>query len=350
MPTSGDDLQSGQNAAGKSAEQIGATRQSNQSAQEPAQAEDLSGGADSAAEAVRATESIFQDAIGLRNLPEKGMIEFTVKAAEMQAQRAEGVSRAQSVCFISAQGEKLFGAQYTKSDGSYFKTRDGDTYLLTAESNGNFLLSPIGGAGSEFTAIQVMVLPDLLVLNNLEVRQAGTGTPRQSSEHFGGASDSSAPSSVERTQLEQIEQTEAFDLADIVEPIAESKPESFEEPVPESITPEPRSDVSEGSAPADESADVASEDEELIKQKIRQRNDERRRRYVIKDKDTLESIATKQLRDVRLAELMFEINKHLIPVKVVRGRPVRHLKLGTIIFLPTAREVNTYRERTKNGQ
>jgi hypothetical protein len=83
---------------------------------------------------------------------------------------------------------------------------------------------------------------------------------------------------------------------------------------------------------------------ELIKQQIKKRDEERRRRYVVKERDTFESIAIKQFRDVRLSKLIYEINKHLLPLKVVRGKQVRELKPRMVIFLPTSVEIEKFRQ------
>jgi LysM repeat protein len=83
---------------------------------------------------------------------------------------------------------------------------------------------------------------------------------------------------------------------------------------------------------------------ELIKQQIKKRDEERRRRYVVKERDTLESIAIKQFKDVRLSKLIYEINKHLLPLRMVRGKQVRELKPRMVIFLPTNAEIEKFRQ------
>ncbi len=78
-----------------------------------------------------------------------------------------------------------------------------------------------------------------------------------------------------------VNQTPDFDLDDIVEPPSEAKAAETEMP--------------------------ADYDEEAIKERIKKRREERRQRYVIKVKDTLETIASKQLKDVRLANLILRL-------------------------------------------
>jgi hypothetical protein len=70
-----------------------------------------------------------------------------------------------------------------------------------------------------------------------------------------------------------------------------------------------------------------------------------RQKYVVLQGDTLESIAIKKLRDKRLAPLLYEINKHLIPARMQGD--IRYLQLAprSVIQLPTQAEIRRYHAR-----
>ncbi len=68
---------------GSSKEETSTTPKENQSKQSVEK--------ESSAEALSA-EANFREAIGTIQLPPKGLVEFTAQSAEMQAQRAEGIS------------------------------------------------------------------------------------------------------------------------------------------------------------------------------------------------------------------------------------------------------------------
>jgi hypothetical protein len=75
------------------------------------------------------------------------------------------------------------------------------------------------------------------------------------------------------------------------------------------------------------------------------KGEDKRRRYVVKEKETLESIAKKQLRDVRLAALLYEINKHMLPIRMEKGKQVVDPRPGTAIWLPAEYEIKEFRGR-----
>jgi len=344
---------------------------------------------------LRSTEARFQESIGLNKLPLKGMVELTVKRAEWEAQRGEGVSRAQNVCFTNESGERLFGAQYSNSTGTYLKTRGGETYVVNAEPTGIFLLASQANEQVQFAAVRLTVLPNLLgPVSEGEIAakinmMVGTTQSDMSSQC------DNRPREVEiatlaSSKLQTLNPLQDANIAPalVSNPAAELPTRSQQvgsaaiqdivaEPTLKQITPvnlqnldvtypvanhvatvEGQSGMFEPIPPPARSASTPEDpeegritsndflDEELIKQKIKKRKDEQRRRYVVKDKDTLSSIALKEFRDVRLAELIFEINKHLIPVKIVRGRPVKQLKPRLVIFLPAASEVEAYRNKS----
>ena len=87
--------------------------------------------------------------------------------------------------------------------------------------------------------------------------------------------------------------------------------------------------------------------ERIQKDEKDRKNDEdnKRRRYVVKDRDTLQSIALRQLRDARLATLIYQINRSVIPVTLQRGKQVHNLKPGQVILLPSGVEVRDFRSR-----
>jgi len=576
-------------------------------------------------EATESVAELFHQAIGLDKIPSPGSATYSVKVAEMQAQRGEGVSRAQNIAFTNAGGETIFGAQFTKNDGTFFKTMQGETYKVEPGEKGGFALEPVRGAREAFVATDMQVLPDAFGLkqeyfSQRTVRPPGDGglhTPsaelnfnpqqgrierqdlgpvvaqqiehqhaqhqqvehqpvghqplehqplehqpihqqvehqhqvenqilaQQQLEHqhlagqhqaenqsavreitgaerpemihghegeraasggvfdllsqvvgeivakinmtLGSATDGKntgirevsaaledykrrnpqlggvpalaeiltrhpdMPSSLDammgrygsRAQsIENIggttfgvQQNDAFENAlrqlranregertgstrvDVIsqlahelgaidghhEPrvdnivIAQPIPVAFDpneigrkpeqpselgqidaslEEIAEALVEEVPIPAEAPHVELDETADliaqnlaveeqikdrgeqenIESEEEErkkreeqerlereAIKLRIQKREEERRKRYLVKEKDTLESIAIKQLRDVRLATLIFDINKHLMPVKVVRGKPTRELKPRMIIFLPTNAEIDKFR-------
>lgn len=72
---------------------------------------------------------------------------------------------------------------------------------------------------------------------------------------------------------------------------------------------------------------------------------EKRQKYVVLKGDTLESIAQKKLRDRRLAPLVYEINKRIIPIRTEGTKKLLQLRPRLIILLPTALEVKRYKAR-----
>lgn len=84
---------------------------------------------------------------------------------------------------------------------------------------------------------------------------------------------------------------------------------------------------------------------QLRNEDSKNKGEDKRRRYVVKEKETLESIAKKQLRDVRLAALLYEINKHMLPVRMEKGKQVVDPRPGTAIWLPAEYEIKEFRGR-----
>lgn len=85
-------------------------------------------------------------------------------------------------------------------------------------------------------------------------------------------------------------------------------------------------------------------EKEKSEEKDKQRDREKRRRYIVREKDTLQSIASAQLRDVRLAPLIYEINKQVILLRMENGKQVPDLKPKMIIWLPSTTEIEEFRK------
>lgn len=85
-------------------------------------------------------------------------------------------------------------------------------------------------------------------------------------------------------------------------------------------------------------------EKEKSDEKDKQRDREKRRRYIVREKDTLQSIATSQLRDVKLSPLIYEINKEVIQLRVENGKQVPDLKPKMIIWLPSTTEIEEFRK------
>lgn len=96
------------------------------------------------------------------------------------------------------------------------------------------------------------------------------------------------------------------------------------------------------------------EQDEKEKQEKAQEKDkkepEKRQKYIVKPGDTLESIATRMLRDKRLSGLIYEINKDTISTTVVGGKQVPKLQVKMVIWLPTPTESKDYRARLLSSQ
>ncbi|MBK9143898.1 MAG: LysM peptidoglycan-binding domain-containing protein [Candidatus Melainabacteria bacterium] len=95
-------------------------------------------------------------------------------------------------------------------------------------------------------------------------------------------------------------------------------------------------------------------DRELRERKLKEaklaQEDKKRRRYVVKKGDTLESIAEKELRDPRLAALIYDINKKIIPTRDENGKQVAYLPRGLIIWLPSPAESREFRSKLMTGR
>lgn len=90
-------------------------------------------------------------------------------------------------------------------------------------------------------------------------------------------------------------------------------------------------------------------DKEKAEEKDKQRDREQRRKYIVREKDTLQSIATAQLRDVRMAPLIYEINKEVIQIRYEEGKPIPDLKPKMVIWLPSTTEIDAFRKSGVSG-
>ena len=92
-----------------------------------------------------------------------------------------------------------------------------------------------------------------------------------------------------------------------------------------------------------------SQEEEAIRAQRQQLQNvlqqETRQKYVVLKGDTLESISLKKLRDRRLAHLVYEINKSLIPIRLEDGKKLLQLRPRMVIYLPTQLEIKRYHSR-----
>lgn len=95
---------------------------------------------------------------------------------------------------------------------------------------------------------------------------------------------------------------------------------------------------------AKEDAEKAEKEKEKAQEKDK-KEPERRQKYVVKEKDTLESIAARMLRDAKLAALILEINKNTIPVRFEKGKQIVDLKPKMVIWLPTTTDIRDFRGR-----
>jgi hypothetical protein len=93
-----------------------------------------------------------------------------------------------------------------------------------------------------------------------------------------------------------------------------------------------------------EDKDLKEKEDQQEKDK-KKKEDSQRRKYIVKEKDTLESIALKQCRDVRMAALIFEINQEVLQKNVdADTKDARELLVpGTIIWLPSVDEMQEFR-------
>lgn len=105
-------------------------------------------------------------------------------------------------------------------------------------------------------------------------------------------------------------------------------------------------------------AKLRQEEQDKLKEKEKQeaanvdkdkKDQDKRQRYMVVEGDTLESIAARRLRDKRLAGLIYDINKAVIPVSIHEGKRIVELRPRLIIFLPNSVDIRDYRGRMVSG-
>ena len=89
--------------------------------------------------------------------------------------------------------------------------------------------------------------------------------------------------------------------------------------------------------------------DKVLKEEERRKEDKKRIKYIVREGDTLESIAQKQLRDLRLAPLIYRINKKVIPIVNEGGKEVIALKKGLVLWLPSPFEAREFRTQLGSG-
>ena len=89
--------------------------------------------------------------------------------------------------------------------------------------------------------------------------------------------------------------------------------------------------------------------DKAMRDQKRKEEDEKRVKYTCKDGDTVQSIALKQLRDSRVAALIYQINREIIPTKIVNGEQTPVLHAGLVIWLPSPKEIREFRSKLVSG-
>lgn len=87
------------------------------------------------------------------------------------------------------------------------------------------------------------------------------------------------------------------------------------------------------------------EKQKQLEEQAKKKLDDRRQKYTVKDKDTLESIASRMHGDSGLSGLIFELNSNVIPVRKVNGKKLLDLKPKLVLWLPSPADIKDYRER-----
>jgi hypothetical protein len=86
--------------------------------------------------------------------------------------------------------------------------------------------------------------------------------------------------------------------------------------------------------------------EDQIRREKEIRQDNKQETYIVKPKDTLESITKKKLGSIELLPLVYELNKTKIQLKYAEnGTPLYIVKAGTVLHLPSRKQVREYRQR-----
>ena len=164
-----------------------------------------------------------------------------------------------------------------------------------------------------------------------DIIPAGVGTPRMESDDYSAADDRERLrlQDEERRRREEEEERRRKEEEDIKR-LSDSMLTAF------------------ATNPAQEDAERARADrlwEEQQRQEELNRQDNHQQKYVVKPNDTLESIAIKKFGSSELVELIYDINKAKITIKVVANKPRYVLKPGSVLILPSRRQVREWKQR-----
>jgi hypothetical protein len=99
-------------------------------------------------------------------------------------------------------------------------------------------------------------------------------------------------------------------------------------------------------AEARATAQRLAEERKLAQELIRQ--DNLQEKYVVQPNDTIIKIALRKFKDVRLVDLIYELNKGKIEVRWEGGKRVYNVKVGTVLLLPSPKQVREWTARLNN--
>jgi LysM repeat protein len=99
----------------------------------------------------------------------------------------------------------------------------------------------------------------------------------------------------------------------------------------------------------EEEAAARAKADQFLQDQIRReqefQQDSRQDKYIVQPNDTLESVVLKKLHDHSLVPLVLSLNKFRIEERTVRGKPSYVLKPGTVLVLPSRKQIREYKER-----
>ncbi len=80
----------------------------------------------------------------------------------------------------------------------------------------------------------------------------------------------------------------------------------------------------------------------MLLEEERRRQDAKQQMYVVKQGDTLESIAASKYGSAFFAALIYRLNKNKIPIEMADGQKVYLLKAGTVLILPSRNQMRQW--------
>lgn len=86
------------------------------------------------------------------------------------------------------------------------------------------------------------------------------------------------------------------------------------------------------------------QEREVLQEMIRK--DNLQEKYVVRENEDLTMIAVRKFKDARVADLIYEINKRSVEVRWTGGRRSYYVKPGTVLILPSPRQVREWLART----